>query len=74
MSERKVWASLSMIAGLIILIWWFSSEWGFLGLFLDCWIGGFCHLLMIPGAVGLILLVVGFWNLLKFGGNDKENS
>jgi hypothetical protein len=65
MAERKVWASMSMIAGLIILIWWFTSEWGFIGLFSDCWIGGFCFVLMIPGAVGLILLVVGFRNLSK---------
>lgn len=65
MTERKVWASLSMIAGLIIFIWWISSEYGFIGLFNDCWIGGICTVLMIPGAIGLILIVVGFWNLIK---------
>jgi hypothetical protein len=65
MTERKVWASLSIIVGLIILIWWFSSAWGFLGLFNDCWIGGFCFVLMIPGAVGLILLMVGLGIFLK---------
>jgi hypothetical protein len=74
MTERKVWASLSMIAGLIILVWWVSSEWGFLGLFNDCWIGGFCFVLMIPGTVGLILIIVGFINILKRGGGNNENS
>ena len=66
MSGNKVWAWLSLIAGLIILIWWFSSEWGFYGLFMDCWIGGFCLILMVPGAVGLILLLVGFINLIRY--------
>ena len=65
MSERKIGAGLLMTAGLVILIWWFSSDWGFYGLFNDCWIGGFCHILMIPGAIGLILLLAGFWNLFK---------
>lgn len=65
MTERKVWASLSIIAGLVIFVWWFSSDFGLPGLFNDCWIGGFCHVLMIPGILGIILLVVGFINLLK---------
>jgi len=69
-SERKVWASLSLIVGLIIFSWWFSSPFGFPGLFSDCWIGGFCTVLMIPGAVGLIFLIVGFINLIKNERND----
>ena len=56
---------ISIIVGLAIFIWWFSSEFGLPGLFNDCWIGGFCLVLMVPGAVSIIFLVVGFINLLK---------
>ena len=69
MTEKNTGASLSILAGVVILIWWFSSEFGFPGLFNDCWIGGFCLILMIPGAIGLILITAGFWHILR--GNDK---
>jgi hypothetical protein len=65
MDEKRIWAGLSMVVGLIILLWWFSSEWGAVGLVSDCWIGGFCLVLMVPGIVGLILVVVGLIVLLK---------
>ena len=67
---KKIWAGLSIIAGVVILIWWFPNLG--IGLVTDCWIGGYCFALMIPAIVGVILIVVGLIYMYK-GGKDEEN-
>jgi hypothetical protein len=63
MDDTKIWGCWSIIIGLIIITWWFPN-WGF-GLVNDCWIGSYCHILMIPAVVAIILIVAGSFFLLK---------
>lgn len=62
MEYKRIWAGFTVLAGVLIIIWW-VQYWA-IGL-MDCWIGSYCSQIIIPAIFGLILIVVGIIFLFK---------
>ena len=57
MANYKLWAGLMITVGLLLTILWFPI---FAPGLMDCWIGAYCTIIMIPLILGIILIVGGF--------------